>query len=232
MSGIKGLAAGKPNQWADAVDSALTSFAVTNKFTYQHAKGSVVSPTSALKVPELFLPNDAWSPMVTRYMEGTIGIDAFKYYQCMLQIPALESLGAVASTNLMSLSVLTALQVTLPTHVNKLYVGLKHDFSPEIKSVLDTKKMQRRDLEANYSQFYHVYSEADDRLTAHYFLSPEVMEKLLKNKMFDIWIEGNNMVIYCFAPTLQVYLENIKDYFAFAELLIANVDAVKNHRAR
>ena len=206
------------------IDKIFQQFATDNKYSYKSIGKTFHSPKDTLPNEGLVFTNENWRLSVYNKLEGEFSGMPFTYY-----------IGSFFSKKFFNgkdnpPSLTTALQINLKVSVPMLYIGLKqqHEFEAE-KIFSDGKLFEERILEGNFEYFYKVYAEKNDHLTAHYILSPEVMDLLLKNKMFDIWIDGSHLVIFTNVPTYQIYLQYIQDYFKFMEILIKNIDVVQKN---
>lgn len=202
-----------PNDWGIQADTAMNDFAKINGFTYQTTGAHLQMAGNSLDIGKLVLPNPDWKIGIIKNLVGRHrGLD-FKYYT---GINWGDEGGMV-----------TCLQIKLPLQIPKLYIGLQQNVSPETGKVLgNMKPYDERVLEGDFSIYYKVFVLDNDRMTAHYILSPEVMRLLLINKMFDIWIDSGTLSILTVIPTPQPFIENITDFFSFADVLLSNVDVI------
>lgn len=204
-----------PSSYIMELDNIFGAFATDNGFSFESIGKGSFGPKDKINISPISLPNKSWNVNFHRAVSGKVENKAFVY-----------GVGMDMKTG----TVVTCLQVTLPTTTPPLYAGLlQNDTTMSGNAIEKNRGYEARHLEGNFSKTYAVYAQKEDSLTAHYILSPEVMEKMLSNKIFNLWMEGNSLVIYSTVGSYQVYLENAFDFFSFADMLIKNIDLLKKY---
>lgn len=89
--------------------------------------------------------------------------------------------------------------------------------------------MQEYNLEGDFSKYYRVFAKKDDQINVLSILTPEVMQMLLKYKHYDVWIDGNKLVVFSADDT---YLPGIPIIFPTAEKLLDEIDKIARELRR
>lgn len=209
-------------EWETGQQS-LTAFAQANSFTYHEVPYMQVVGNN-LPDLELTLPFKAKLETNSGYMQGSFHNMPFEYISGGIEL--IDYKGFSAQSGPRETRSLTALYITLPVNMPRLYIDTKRNnvsgFEAGAGSIDD---LQKYDLEGDFPQHYQVFAEKDDQINVLSVLTPEVMQKLLEYKYYDVWIDGNKLVVFAMASAWE-YLAGIPELFPTTEMLLREIDKI------
>jgi len=219
---IKLIKKGAP-QWKIG-QQALTEFAKQNSFTYQEVPYMQVSWGNNLSDVQLSLPFKARLTTNSGNMKGSIFNQPFDYLSGSIEL--IDYRGLSAQSGSQESRSLSALCITLPISLPKLYIDTKRNnvagFEAKANNIDD---LQIYNLEGEFPQYYKVFAQKDDQINVLGVLTPEVMQKLLEYKYYDVWIDGNRLVVFALNTPFE-YLAGVPEIFPTAEMLLHEIDKI------
>ena len=238
----------KRQQSIDERDRLTADFAAANGFTFagrselllellgvdksselNTAQASLVGRLDASRVrnsaelPYIFSRQDTSSSrddaVVGRELSGTISGLAFSYQ--FAGLPGYDNLAYILLT------------VDLPVTLPRMFINAKRNNLSGIDAKPNNfKRIEGRTLEGDFSQYYDVNIEKNEQIDMYTVLTPEVMDELKHNDMYDVWLNGTQLMLITFGDEAR-YFAGIPSAFKHAEMLLHEVDriarAVRKH---
>lgn len=126
-------------------------------------------------------------------------------------------------------------QIDLPVTLPRMFLNSKqNDLKGLDAKPLNFEQKERHNLEGNFPNYYSVTIEQDKHINMYTTLTPEVMQALVENNMFDVWVNGKQLMLITFADEVR-YFAGIPAAFKNAELLLQEIDktarALRNQKA-
>ncbi len=204
-----------------AIQAVLSKFARQNSFTYHEIPWK---QEEGKNLPDVnyTLPFKAKQRFNGGHMEGTYHGLTFDYINGGIEL--IDYSGFSAQPGNQETRQLTALLLTLPISLPKLFIDTKRNnvFGFEVKAN-NIEGLQEYKLEGDFPEFYRVFAQKDDQINVLSILTPEVMQKLLEHKHYDVWIDGNKLVVFSGGFD---YLAGIPIIFPTAEMLLNEIDKI------
>lgn len=119
---------------------------------------------------------------------------------------------------------LNILRLQLPITMPRLLANSKHNnlldfgFHPNNFSLQEQHR-----LEGDFPKYYTVHAEKSDRIPAIAVLSPEVMWALKEHAYFDVWVQGQELMLITSGVN---FFPTIPDAFKTVEILIREIDLI------
>jgi hypothetical protein len=209
-------------QWKVS-QQALKEFADHNSFSYDEVPYMQVSnenlPDIQLTLPFKFKPLTN-----SGYMDGTFHNLPFYYFSGEIELIDYKGMSATRSGQ--ETRSLTIFTVTLPISLPKLFIDTKrnnvHGFEAGTNNI---EGMQKYNLEGDFPQYYNVFAQKDDQINVLTILTPEVMQKLLEYKYYDIWLDGNKLSVFALGSPYE-YFAGIPEVFPTTEMLLQEIDKI------
>lgn len=203
---------------------ALSDFAAQNSFTYQVAPYMQFNGKNLPNI-NLTLPFKSKLETNSGYMTGSFHSLPFEYISGSIEL--IDYKGLSGQSGSQETRSLTALYITLPLVLPKLYIDTKRNnitgFEAKANNIDD---LQEYHLEADFPEYYRIYAQKDDQINVLSILTPEVMQKLLERKYYDLWIDGDKLVVFALASPFE-YFAGIPEVFPTAEMLLREIDKIE-----
>jgi hypothetical protein len=157
-------------------------------------------------------------------MKGTFHNLPFEYISGTIEL--IDYKGLSSQSGSQEVRMLTALYITLPLSLPKLYIDTRRNnitgFEAKANNI---EELQKYDLESDFPLYYQVFAEKNDQINVLSVLTPEVMQKLLEYKYYDVWIDGDKLVVFAQASPFE-YFAGIPEVFPTAEMLLQEIDKI------
>lgn len=121
----------------------------------------------------------------------------------------------------------TIFAIDLPINLPRLFVNSKFNNLPGLDAeALGFTDSVNHVLEGDFPDYYTVRAEQNQHIDMYEVLTPEVMDLLVKNNHYDIWINGRQLMLITSSMQQAMYFAGIPQAFENAHLLMTEIDKI------
>jgi hypothetical protein len=196
----------------------LQNFATKNNFTYE-----ATNTVQAVET-ELALPYDGIAYPPRHKMSGNLNGLHFEYLDVVMQM---KNYNGVTTGSTQPTRGANIFRVTLPVRMPGLFADSKFNnikgFNIKVNSF---PNMQKYVLEGNFSETYTVLAEKNTQIDVLSIFSPDVMDALMHNFHYDLWIHDQELMLIVHPATEIEYFAAIPLVFKNVEVLLKEIDKI------
>lgn len=206
----------KSNREVDERRQAMKDFAAKNGFSHEAVKMGVVTADDEI-TENLDLPYKPDRVSHLDVLRGKLlGYD-FSYSVSFIQKKAKNGYASWPTVIFI---------VNLPVQLPKVFINSKFNNMPGLGApVINFEQAEDHYLEGDFPKYYDVRIEKSQHIDMYTVLTPEVMDVLKRNNRYDVWLNGNQLVLLTFGDYAR-YFAGTPEAFANAETLMREIDKI------
>jgi hypothetical protein len=116
--------------------------------------------------------------------------------------------------------------IELPVKLPRMFLNSKSNNLRGLDAgAVNFESYQDHKLEGDFPEYYSVWIEKDEQIDMYTILTPEVMDTLKRNDMFDVWLDSNQLTLITFADQAR-YFAGTPVAFESAIVLMSEIDKI------
>ena len=198
-------------------DESLRAFALANDFEYTNHIKNIQPLTEDQLVRGMDLPFKSEYVVSMNDLQGNLLGYHFKY--------TLSSIG-VKIGNEVSQYPSIIFTIDLPVTLPRMFMNSKvNDMSQLDAEATNFAAAEDHQLEGNFPDYYTVRIEKNEQIDMYVTLTPEVMQTLITNNQYDVWLNGSQLMFITFGDQAR-YFAGTPVVFSNAITLMKEIDKV------
>lgn len=196
----------------------MTAFAIENGFSYTPLR--YFKPLAKSAERQIDLPFVTTGTTCLEEMKGAVSDLGFTYMHSIINVAGAGNNGK--DSQFPTIIFLIDLPVALP----RLFINSKENNLLGLDpNAMNFNAREGHELEGDFPTYYSVTAEQNEQIDMYRVLTPEVMQVLIENNQYDVWINGRQLMLMTFADEVR-YFAYLPSAFKAAAVLMKEVDQI------